>query len=191
MKNLVILLAFMVLCVGASFAQPRNQKGVKKEQSRKVTKISKKRKDANKMIGPQISTSLVDNSTHAGKAKEYASAPLKITDATVNMLNQRAKGMGFPISGSGILGMPKVTYGIAKGKLLLRTTDAPTIGSSTGPGSVGTGTSIGTMGTSGNGLGVNGKNPYAGPNIYGTRPYGTYLSAPTGRTTVTSINRND
>lgn len=47
------------------------------------------------MIGPQISTSLVDNSTHAGKAKEYASAPLKITDATVNMLNQRAKGMGF------------------------------------------------------------------------------------------------
>ena len=78
-----------------------------------------------------------------------------------------------------------------KANCFLELPNAPTIGSSTGPGSVGTGTSIGTMGTSGNGLGVNGKNPYAGPNIYGTCPYRKYLSAPTGRTTVTGINGKD
>jgi hypothetical protein len=77
-----------------------------------------------------------------------------------------ANGNDVKISNSGIVGMPKITYGIVNGKLLLMNRAATTSGTMTGTGSVGTGSSLGNSGTSGNAIGVNGNSPYDGSGIY-------------------------
>ena len=106
--------------------------------------------------------------THNALADTAAAAtPFRIFDPTVRTFNARATiAADVPVEGSGIIGMPKLTYGIANGQILLRSTGAPTMGTSTGSGSVGTGTNPGALGTGGNVIGVNGKSPYAGPGIY-------------------------
>lgn len=71
--------------------------------------------------------------------------------------------------GNAVIGLPKLSNGIAHGKIIFYPTNATGSGSFTGNGSVGTGTSIGNIGTNGSVIGVNGKNPYAGPGVYGTR----------------------
>lgn len=104
-----------------------------------------------------------------------ANEHLAIHDATLLQLKRKALGLPNTISPSGIVGIPKGTYGIMRGQLLLHTTTAPTLGTGTGSGSVGTGTHLGTVGASGNSLGVNGKSPDAGPALYGVRPYGSFI----------------
>lgn len=93
-----------------------------------------------------------------------------IADPVVRALSQRAAGGKMPISSSGIVGMPRRAYGFANGKILLRSTTAPSSGTMYGSSSVGTGTSITGLGTGENVPGVNGKNPYAGASLWGTRP---------------------
>lgn len=114
--------------------------------------------------------SLVHEAGHA--ALSDAAGSLKIYDATLVALNRKAAGLPHQIAPSGIIGMPKITYGIARGQLLLRNTTAPSLGATTGSGAVGTGTHAGSMGTSGHSPGVNGKSPDAGPSLYGIPPYG-------------------
>lgn len=101
-----------------------------------------------------------------------ARAPLsanRISDPTVRAMNNRTEFSGVPLFGkNSLLALPKGTYGFRKGQLLLRTTDATSIGGITGNGSVGTGSSNGSVGTGGSAIGVNGKNPYAGPAIWGS-----------------------
>ena len=66
-----------------------------------------------------------------------------------------------------LLGLPKGTYGFGNGQLWLRQTDATSIGGVTGNSTVGTGSSSG-MSMGANATGVNGKNPYAGPTMWGS-----------------------
>lgn len=63
--------------------------------------------------------------------------------------------------------MPKRAYGFANGHLLLSTTSATTSGTITGSGSVGTGSSMGSLGTNGPAMELNGKSPYAGSAMWG------------------------
>lgn len=119
---------------------------------------------------PETSSVTVLNSSGANKA--YASSAIKrlqIADTTISTMNERAAGGTILFNGSPIAGMPKSTYGIANGKILLRNTTATTSGSSYGSGSVGTGTSISGTGTSESTIGVNGKSPYAGVWLWGDR----------------------
>lgn len=95
---------------------------------------------------------------------------LYITDLVVRALNQRAAGSKVSVGSSGVVGMPHGSYGFANGKILLRPTTAPSSGTAYGSGSVGTGTSINGLGTGENLPGVNGKNPYAGSSLWGTKP---------------------
>lgn len=92
-----------------------------------------------------------------------------IADPTIKALNQRAAGYDVFVGSSGIIGMPKRKYGFANGKLLLRNTTAPSSGTMYGSGAVGTGTAIMGVGTGEAALGVNGKNPYAGPWLWGSK----------------------
>ncbi|OLY92992.1 hypothetical protein SAMN05444008_10492 [Cnuella takakiae] len=122
---------------------------------------------------PAINNSKAD--FHAGVRLQSSSAyPAKagntrlgIADPTINALNGMGNGIGVPVYGSnGVLGLPKGTYGYAKGQLWLRSTDATSIGGITGNPSVGTGSS--SAGAGGNMLGLNGKSPYAGPANWGS-----------------------
>jgi hypothetical protein len=90
-----------------------------------------------------------------------------IGDTIVKTLDARANGADIRFNKSGIVGMPKRAYGFADGRILLRTTSAPTFGTQTGSGAVGTGTSLGTFGSNGPAMSVNGKSPYAGINMWG------------------------
>src|SRR5438874_7254384 len=82
---------------------------------------------------------------HTDSNKAYAYPPfennqLTIQDPTIRALNARANGEPVNISASGIVGMPRSAYGFRNGHLLLRNTGATSSGTTTGSGSVGTGT---------------------------------------------------
>ena len=94
---------------------------------------------------------------------------LSIADPTVNLLNRKALGSDDRVGRSGIVGMPKGSYGFANGRILLRNTTATSSGTGYGSGAVGTGTSLQGIGASEAILGVNGKSPYAGPWLWGDR----------------------
>ena len=91
---------------------------------------------------------------------------LFISDPTVRTLNARANGQNIRVSGSGVVGMPRGSYGFANGKISLLPRGSRTSGTQTGNGSVGSGTSAAAAGASGPAMGLNGKNPYAGTEIW-------------------------
>src|SRR4051812_20827129 len=90
-----------------------------------------------------------------------------IADPTIRALTINANGGDVRISNSGIVGMPKRAYGFANGHLYLSNKTATTSGTITGSGMVGTGSTLGSLGSSGPHLNINGKSPYAGSNMWG------------------------
>jgi hypothetical protein len=90
-----------------------------------------------------------------------------VADPILTTIDARANGANISIGKSGIVGMPKRAYGFANGRLLLHSTSATTFGTQTGSGAVGTGTSLGTFGSNGPAMSVNGKSPFAGINMWG------------------------
>lgn len=92
---------------------------------------------------------------------------LGIADPTLNAFNKMGAGSSPSLYGSnGVLGLPRGTYGFARGQLWLRSNGSTSIGGVTGNPSVGNGSS--SAGAGGNMLGVNGNSPYAGPVIWGS-----------------------
>jgi hypothetical protein len=139
------------------------------------TKSSKKRPVDKKTVGkknsqsPKEGTDTVVLGSLSANAAHAPTMGLRIADPTINVMNQRASGADINFRSSPVVGMPKSTYGIANGKILLRNTTATTPGTAYGSGAVGTGTSIIGTGTSEAALGVNGKSPYAGTWLWGDR----------------------
>ena len=121
---------------------------------------------------------LFSESTYNAFAPE-ATQGLFIADPTINVFRLRASGINVYLSETGIVGMPKGSYGIANGQLTFYSTGATSMGTSTGSGAVGTGTSTGTMGTLGPAMGVSGRSPFASWGQYGSRVI-TKLTATTG-----------
>lgn len=105
--------------------------------------------------------------TSTGSYPAKAANNYTIADPILTTLDARANGANVSMGKSGIVGMPKRAYGFANGHLLLRSTSATTFGTQTGSGAVGTGTSMGTFGSNGPAMNVNGKSPYAGINMWG------------------------
>ena len=163
---LLVLVVFSILCSHA-------QTGSKPIKKKSVTQKPYAKTTRHKETIQQESVSLNAVSNNQAHANPGVS-PFTISDPTIRALNQRAAGYDVPVGPSGILGMPKRKYGLANGKLLLRSTTAPSSGTNYGSGAVGTGTSIMGVGTGEGAIGVNGKNPYAGPWLWGSRvPTGT------------------
>ena len=154
----IVLLGFML--VGLLVQSEAQQSSAKKKGT--VRKSTAKKAKAS----PRNDTTVVLSNSSANQARGTASQ-LRISDPTVLEMNRRANGAA-PTT-QPVIGMPKSTYGIANGKILLRNTTATTPGTAYGSGAVGTGTSIMGVGTSEATLGVNGKSPYAGPWLWGDR----------------------
>lgn len=158
---LVVTMGFVHTSSAQAGKKVRQQQTVKKKVAEK--KVSRKASVSNKNTITLASAS--DN-------QAYGNAPVRrfsIADPIINLLNQRAAGTHVPFRSSGIIGMPKGMYGFANGKIFLRSTTATSSGTAYGSGAVGTGTTIGGLGTSENVIGVNGKNPYAGPGLWGSK----------------------
>jgi hypothetical protein len=164
------------LLIGVANAQKQKEKNtVPKQQTIDQTLSSYKanRKKHNSVLPPvQTSPTYILTSTSNNKA--YSSIlnqnnQYQIVDPTIRALNDKANGGDVKISSSGIVGMPKGTYGFAKGHVTFYTAGSTSSGTITGSGSVGTGSTPGSLGTNGSVPDVNGKNPYAGSSIWGTR----------------------
>lgn len=174
MKKVIVCISLLVIGVLGAHAQTKGKTGTPIGQVTRNASESKKtgaKKNLSDNSHNTSGTTTVLNSMGTYNAYANGSAPagrLQISDPTIRTLNERSFSRTSPeVLGSGIIGMPKMAYGVANGHILFRSTDAPTSGTSTGSGSVGTGTNVGPMGTAGHAIGVNGKNPYAGPGIYG------------------------
>jgi hypothetical protein len=161
MKKMIWVSILFVFAFASADAQVKNKK----------TKTATKRtvaKKANSSRDDSASVTLTNVGTNAAYAPT-SSQKLNIADPTINTLNRRAAGADIQEGRSPVMGMPKGTYGIANGKILLRNTTATSSGTGYGSGAVGTGTSISGLGTSEATIGVNGKSPYAGTWLWGDR----------------------
>jgi hypothetical protein len=106
--------------------------------------------------------------THTGSyAAKQEPTGYFIADPVTRALMEGTNGADIR-KNSEIAGVSKRAYGFANGFIMLRSSGAATSGTVTGSGSVGTGTTPGAAGMHGAGIGVNGKNPYAGVGISGT-----------------------
>lgn len=146
----------LVLALGSAAAQAQARPQVKKAKATDKTATA-------------ASGRLEQSSAQAAFAPA-ASEQFTIADPFVTLYNGRASGsipLNEPVRA--IPNIPKLRYGLAHGHLLFYNTTATSHGGNTGTGSVGTGSTTGNMGTNGVAQGVNGKNPYAGPGIYGNR----------------------
>jgi hypothetical protein len=149
-----------IMCVLGASSGAEAQKKIIKGEQRAVPNAQRKIVDAS-------TTHMQSTRTYAAMANRDT-ANLFIADPVIQAYNMRSNGANVRLSGSGVIGMPRGSYGFANGQVLLRSTGATSIGGITGSGSVGTGSTPGSPGTSGSALGVNGKNVYAGPSIWGS-----------------------
>ena len=161
----------IIFCGGILFLSSitvQSQITQKKSPGKATTKNSHNK--TQKHILPDKSSTIILSSTNKYNAKANTASDvsnLTISDPIITSLMARANGAGPKINKSGIVGMPKSAYGFANGHITLITTGATTSGTQTGSGVVGTGTSLGTFGSVGPALEVNGKSPYAGINMWG------------------------
>jgi len=187
MKRVILCAAILFFVSGFAIAQTAKKKNTKTDHTtQKKTSNEKQHIDS----GKKNSTYTLSNSTaHHAFGRQSANNSFQIADPAIKLFNARANGATIKVSPSGLVGVPKGTYGFANGKIVLYPNGATSIGTTTGSGSVGTGSSPGSIGTLGPALGVNGKSPYTGTGPYGTRvPLIVETSLDSGKTT--GIKRN-
>jgi hypothetical protein len=152
-----------------ALSQTKTKKSKSKQQTHSKVVQSKKANKASVNSPNTVTLNSVAN--YPAKANvsnaTLSTNRLTIADPILTTLNARANGANVPISKSGIVGMPKRAYGFANGHISLMSTGATTAGTQTGSGVVGTGSSLGTFGSNGPAMEVNGKSPYAGINMWG------------------------
>ena len=95
-----------------------------------------------------------------------------ISDPVLRILNDKANGSLETIDFREFMGYGRGAYGLKHGHIMLRPTGSTTSGGITGSGTVGTGSSLGNVGVHGMAVGVNGKNPYVGGGMWGTKGTG-------------------
>lgn len=173
MKRL-ILCGWMLVCLGmASSAQtraktPKKQPAAKTATAKKTTKAKQGSTAKTKPAATTADRTYTHSTStaHSAYTAPPAAARLQIADPTIRTLNARANGANIRLSGSGVVGMPRGTYGFANGRFTLMPGGARTSGTQTGSGATGTGTSPGSAGSFGPAMGTNGKNPYGGPWLW-------------------------
>jgi hypothetical protein len=171
MKKMILSVMILVGISGAGYTQKNGQKIPAKKIAFTKSQAAKKskplaRKSNSTVIKKSDTQTLISTASYPAFRSNAAPGRFTIADPTVNVLKQRAYGSDIRVSGSGIIGMPRSSYGFANGRITLIPGGARTSGTQTGSGSVGTGTSPGPAGSDGPAMIVNGKSPYAGTSIW-------------------------
>jgi hypothetical protein len=168
MKKMILCAAMLLSIAVVSQAQAIKSKTGAKTQAGKMS-MSKRMDKAGAQEQDKKVYRSVSTAEYAAKSGLVQETPSQYTiaDPMINALNAKARGSDIRISKSGIVGMPKRAYGFANGHLTLYTTGTTSSGTITGSGAVGTGSSLGSIGSEGAGIAVNGKSPYAGTAMWG------------------------
>ena len=189
MKRVIWCIVMIVLVSNMTIAQSAKKKSSIKTSERNVKAGTGTNKTASNAARHPKTYTLTSTSANNAFNLQQTTNRFEIADPTIRALNARANGADIKISPSGIVGVPKGTYGFANGRLSLYPNGSTSIGTTTGSGSVGTGSGPGSIGTSGPAIGVNGKSPFTGTGPYGTRvPLIVEAANDSGRTT--GIKRN-
>jgi hypothetical protein len=164
MKTILYYTVLVLSLVSAQAnAQKKSTKG-KTTQKPKAVPTNKPTASANTLMLNSVGNYPAKANIHS---LSMATNNYTISDPILTTLSARANGANIRFNNSGIVGMPKSTYGFANGHISLKTTGAVTSGTETGSGGVSTGTSLATFGSIGAPMNVNGKSPYAGINMWG------------------------
>lgn len=155
------LSALILLTITAS-AQTKHKHTNKQTTKKTIVK------QTNKKTSNRNTVQLNTTSSNSAFDESANTTRFTIADPVTNTLNAKANGADIDVGKSGIMGMPKRAFGFANGHLTLKPNSATSIGTINGSGSVGTGTFPGSVGTGSMIPGVNGKNPYAGVDSWGT-----------------------
>jgi hypothetical protein len=157
---------FLLVSAGA-----RSQTKSKKIKSKQAVQSNSVQANKNTAASAASSGTVTLNNVGSYLAKANSLSVVSnnylVTDPILTTLDARATGANIRLNKSGIVGMPKRAYGFANGHISLKNTGAVTTGTQTGSGAVATGTSLGTFGSNGPAMGVNGKSPYAGTVMWG------------------------
>jgi hypothetical protein len=190
MKRMILCIVILFSLAEVAMAQVRKNKGaVKKPATAKAYTNKKAVKQKDSTAPRNITYTLTSTSTNKAFANQQSAGRFSIADPVIGALNAKAGGSDIRISSSGIVGVPKGTYGFAHGKIIFYPSGAVSSGTSTGSGSVGTGTGPGSIGMFGPAIGVNGKSPYTGTGAYGVRvPLIVETNSGTSRST--GVRRN-
>ena len=166
MKSLMFSIAFVLGFALFTTAQTRTSRAVPKKAITKqpVKKTVSKTKPVE---GTLKLATLNSSSDYAAKNDSIRGVSrLNISDPTVLSLRDRARGSDARLSSSGIVGMPKGSYGFANGRIIFNNSGSTSTGGVTGVGTVGTGSGLGSIGSN-NWRGSNGKSTYAGTSMWG------------------------
>ena len=162
-----LLVGICVLSFITASAQVKKNITTKQPGKTVLAKNSKAIKIKNKPNGSTTVLTATNNYSAKSGSPVLLNKKFSISDPTIVALNARANGADIKISNSGVVGMPKRAYGFANGKLSFNSTAATSSGTITGSGTVGTGSSLGSIGSYGPGTALNGKSPDAGSAMWG------------------------
>jgi hypothetical protein len=167
MKKICFIISICCLFSQAVEAQTKKKRTPSKTVQQKPSNNPAKSRQLNSTAsypakGPAIPTSTL------GWRNLHINSSQGISDPVVRTLNNRANGNLETIDFREFMGYGRGTNGFKHGHILLRPTGSTTSGGITGSGTVGTGSSLGNVGVHGVAVGVNGKNPFAGPGMWGT-----------------------
>src|SRR5215207_5259358 len=177
MKRVIWCIVMIVLVSSMTIAQSAKNKSSIKTSERNFKSANGTNKTASNSARQPATYTLTSTSANNTFKLEQTTNRFQIADPTIRALNARANGADIQISPSGIVGVPKGTYGFANGRLSLYPNGSTSIGTTTGSGTLGTA------------IGVNGKSPFTGTGPYGTRvPLIVETANDSGRTT--GIKRN-
>jgi hypothetical protein len=159
MKKMIMCAGVLLVISFTSNAQSgKNASGKKTVAKSSTTKKSAQKNNSGYTKNNSADTLITTASYNALNAP--AKTQFYIADPTIKALAARAAGSSVRISGSGVAGMPRGSYGFRNGQFRLYPSGATTSGGNTGNGSVGTGSFTGSIGTHSAAAGVNGKSPY-------------------------------
>ncbi len=167
MKRLILCASLFIGIVNMAEAQTKKAPA-KAQASEKKTTTKQQPKKLENTTSHQAKAPAIPRSSLGWRNTPIQNNNLQIADPIVNTLNARANGAHTNIEFKDLMGVGRGTYGVANGRILLRPTGSTTSGGITGSGAVGTGSSPGAFGIHGIVSTVNGKNPYAGPGMWGT-----------------------
>lgn len=161
MKRLVLCAGLFIGVINLAEAQTKSITSKKAPAKTSTTRLEST--STNQAKAPTIPNSISGWQNSPTTQNSY-----QISDPILRTLNARANGASTNLDFKEFMGVGRGSYGVANGLILLRSTGSTTSGGITGTGSVGSGSSTGSAGIHGTVPTVNGKNPYAGPSMWGT-----------------------
>jgi hypothetical protein len=166
MKRLILCAGLFIGAINLVEAQTKSTTA--KKAGTKKTETNKSAQRLKSSSSNEAKAPAIPRSGLGWQKTPAAENGYQIADPILRTLNARANGANSTIDFKELVGVGRGTYGVANGRILLRPTGSTTPGGITGTGSVATGSSPGGPGIHGTVPTVNGKNPYAGPSMWGT-----------------------